>query len=83
MLKLLRLFVVLAAAAALALLVGSDGERAASRARFVAPLSAQCDAAVTSGATGCAFVDMNAASGRITFSWRSTCQAQSLLRTSM
>ena len=64
MLKLLRLFVVLAVARLSSASGGSDGERATARA-VCAPLSVQCGAAVTSGATGYAFVDINAASGRI------------------
>jgi hypothetical protein len=66
MLKLLRLIVVLAGAA-LALLVTTPVATAAQVTRFVAPLSAECDAAVASGATGVAFVTVNEATGRITY----------------
>jgi CHRD domain len=66
MLKLLRLFVVLAAAA-LALLVTPVAANAQQPTTFVAELSAECDAAVQSGATGFAFVSINEASGRITY----------------
>src|SRR5215218_6815292 len=66
MLKVLRLFMVLAVAAALALLVTPTAS-AQQRERFVVPLSAECPAAEASGATGVAFVDVNAGSGRITY----------------
>jgi CHRD domain len=66
MLKLLRLFVVLAAAAALALVM-SPTANAQARERLVVPLSAECEAAEPSGATGIAFVDVNAGTGRITY----------------
>jgi hypothetical protein len=66
MLKLLRLFVVLGAAAALALLV-TPTANAQQPTTFVVPLSAECPAAEASGATGVAFVSINEASGRITY----------------
>ena len=66
MLKLLRLFVVLGAAAALALLV-TPTANAQQPTTFVVPLSAECPAAEASGATGFAFVSINEASGRITY----------------
>jgi CHRD domain-containing protein len=66
MLKLLKLFVVLAAAAALALLVTPTAS-ADPRTTLVAQLSPECDAAVQSGAFGFAVVDINEASGRITY----------------
>ena len=66
MLKLLRLFAVLAAAAALALLV-TPTANAQQPTTSVVPLSAECPAAEASGATGFAFVSVNEASGRITY----------------
>jgi hypothetical protein len=67
MLKLLRLFVLLAAAAALALMV-TPAANAEQPTRFVVPLSAECPAAVESGATGYAYLSINEANGRITYS---------------
>jgi hypothetical protein len=67
MLKLLRLFVVLAAAAALALLV-TPAANAEQPTRSVVSLSAECPAAVASGATGYAYLSINDANGRITYS---------------
>jgi hypothetical protein len=67
MLKLLRLFVVLAAAAALALLV-TPAANAEAPTRFVVQLSPECDLAVESGATGYAYLSVNAENGRITYS---------------
>jgi CHRD domain len=66
MLKLLRLFMVIAAAAALALLV-TPAANAQQPTTFVVPLSAECPEAEASGATGVAFVSINEASGRITY----------------
>ena len=68
MLKLLRLFLVLAAAA-LALLVTTPVANAQQLTILVAQLSAepQCGPAVESGATGYAVVTVNEASGRITY----------------
>ena len=66
MLKLLRLFLVLAGAAALALLVTPAAN--AQPLATVVPLSAECQEASDSGATGVAFVSVNEASGRITYS---------------
>jgi CHRD domain len=66
MLKLLRLFAVLAAAAALALLV-TPAANAQQSTTSVVPLSAECQEAEDSGATGFAFVSINEASGRITY----------------
>jgi hypothetical protein len=67
MLKLLRLFVVIAAAAALALLV-APAANAEAPTRFVVPLSPECPEAVASGATGFAYLSINEANGRITYS---------------
>jgi hypothetical protein len=67
MLKLLRLFVVLAAAAALALLV-TPAANAEAPTRFVVSLSPECPEAVASGATGFAYLSINEANGRITYS---------------
>ena len=64
--KLLRLFLVLAGAAALALLVTPAAN--AQPLATVVPLSAECQQASDSGATGVAFVSVNEASGRITYS---------------
>jgi len=66
MLKLLRLFVVLAAAA-LTLLV-APAANAAQPTKFVVPLSAECPAAVESGATGYAYLSVNEANGQIKYS---------------
>jgi hypothetical protein len=68
MLKVLRLFLVLAAAAALALLV-TPTANAQQPATFVAELSPEptCTADGASDATGFAFVSINEASGRITY----------------
>jgi hypothetical protein len=65
MLKLLRLFVVLAAAAALALVV-SPAAHATAPTRFVVPLSPECPEA--SGATGIAYLSVNEANGQIKYS---------------
>jgi hypothetical protein len=67
MLKLLRLFVALAAFAAVALLV-TPAANAEQPTRSVVPLSAECPAAVESGGTGHAYLSINDANGRITYS---------------
>lgn len=67
MLKLLRLFVALAAFAAVALLV-TPAANAEQPKRSVVQLSAECQAAVDSGATGYAYLSINKANGRITYS---------------
>jgi hypothetical protein len=67
MLKLLRLFVVLAGTAALALLV-APAANAEQPTRFAVPLSAECPEAVLSGATGTAYVSINQETGRIRYS---------------
>jgi hypothetical protein len=67
MLKLLRLFVVLAGAAALALLV-TPVANAEQPTRYVVQLSPECAAAVESGATGYAYLSINEANDRITYS---------------
>ena len=69
--KLLRLFLVLAVAAALALVV-TPVANAQQPTTFVAQLSAEneipgCPQGEESGATGVAFVSINEASGRITY----------------
>jgi hypothetical protein len=71
MLKLLRLFVVLAAAAALALLV-TPAANAQERTTFVAQLSAEneipgCPEGVESGAGGVAVVQIDEATGEISY----------------
>jgi hypothetical protein len=65
-LKLLKLVVALAAAA-LVLLV-TPVANAQQPTRSVVPLSAECAAAVESGATGYAYLSINDANGRITYS---------------
>jgi hypothetical protein len=66
MLKLLRLFVVLAAAAALALVL-TPAANAKESTTLVAPLTAECGAAEESGATGVAVVQIDAATGEIQY----------------
>jgi hypothetical protein len=68
MLKLLRLFVVLAGAAALALLV-TPAANAAERTTFVVPLSAdsECPEAMELGATGNAVIHVDAETGEIKY----------------
>jgi hypothetical protein len=66
MLKLLRLFVMLAGAAALALLVAPVAN-AAERTTFVVPLSAECPEAVAIGATGNAVIHIDAETGEIKY----------------
>src|SRR5215212_4626365 len=67
MLKLLRLFVALVGAAALALLV-APAASAQEPTRYVVQLSPECDEAKLSGATGYVYLSINEANGRITYS---------------
>ena len=64
--KLLRLLVVLAGTAVLALLVAPVAN-AAERTTFVVPLSAECPKAVASGATGNAIIHIDAETGEIKY----------------
>jgi hypothetical protein len=66
MLKLLRLFVVLAGVAALALVM-TPVANAKESTTFVVPLSAECRAAVDSGATGYAVIQVDAETGEIKY----------------
>jgi CHRD domain len=66
MLKLLKLFVALAAAALVLLLTPVANAQAPTRS--VVPLSAECTDAVESGATGYAYLSINEENGRITYS---------------